>query len=238
MCDQRERLLDFLYDEVTPEGRRAMERHLEACGECCDEVRAFRKVREDLLAWGVPNPPSVWTAFAPVAAVPWHRQIPAWALAAAATLIIAVGGAGGFFAHSVLDGSGRGSDQVASASPIPAEVVQASAFDAEAIMALIKKELAGASEALTPRATLIANSPARYQLDAKTEERLLSRVTELVNARDQQQRMAIGEYLNLVRQEDEIIRRDNTVTINRLGAQMEQLQAQVAQLVLAQAKGQ
>src|SRR5689334_22822322 len=151
MCEQREQLLDYLYDEASPTSRREVERHLEECSECRDEIRAFRNVREDLLAWGVPNPPSVWTAFAPAPVVPWHKQVPAWAMAAAASLMLLVGSAGGFIAHSVVDGSSAGVN-ASVAPPVASPVItQASALDSKAIVSLIREELANAGKDLTGR---------------------------------------------------------------------------------------
>src|SRR5688572_32278516 len=132
MCEQRDQLLDYLYDEASPTSRREVERHLEGCGECRDELRAFRNVREDLLAWGVPNPPSVWTAFAPAPVVPWHKQVPVWALAAAASLMFVLGSAGGFVAQSVVDGSSPVESGSVNAAVVPAEITQAPVVDSKA----------------------------------------------------------------------------------------------------------
>src|SRR5688572_6749681 len=145
MCEQREQLLEYLYDEASLTSRRDVEGHLEGCEECRDELRAFRNVREDLLAWGVPNPPSVWNAFAPPAAVPWHKQVPAWVMAAAASLMFVVGSAGGFVAHSVVDGSSSG----VNGAVVPAEITQTPVLDSKAVMSLIREELANAGRDMT-----------------------------------------------------------------------------------------
>ena len=100
MCDEREQVLDYLYDECEPAGRRRVEAHLGECESCRDELRGWRSVRTDLLAWDVPEQPSVWTPFAPPRVAPWYRQVPAWAMAAAATLVFAIGAAGGFVART------------------------------------------------------------------------------------------------------------------------------------------
>ena len=239
MCEQREQLLDYLYDEATPAGRRQVERHLDACDECRDELRAFRNVREDMLAWGVPNPPSVWSAFTPAPVVPWHKQVPAWALAAAASLMLVVGSAGGFIAHNVVDGSSADAGVVSGAGVLPPAVVQSAGLDAAAIMTLIKEELAKADRNLTGRASLVNNSAARpSQLDPVTEERLMSRVTELVNERDEQRRLILVDYLTKVKNEDDRLHREEQRRLSMLTAQVDVLQAQVGQLVLAQSKGQ
>jgi len=100
MCEKREHVLDYLYDECDPAERRRVEAHLAECGSCRDELQGWRSVRTDLLAWSVPEQPSVWTPFAPPRVVPWTKQVPVWAMAAAATLVFAIGAAGGFVART------------------------------------------------------------------------------------------------------------------------------------------
>jgi hypothetical protein len=242
MCEQREQLLEYLYDEASPTSRREVEGHIEGCDECRDELRAFRNVREDLLAWGVPNPPSVWTAFAPAPAVPWHRQVPAWALAAAASLMFMVGSAGGFVAHSVVDGSNSGVSGTVSAPGIPTghtEMTQAAVLDSKAILALIREELANAGRDVTGRMTPVNDTGARsFQLDPRAEAQLLVRVSELVNASQERQLGQLSTYLFKRAQEDDVRRRDDDLTHGRLRAQVDQLEAQLKQIAQAQTKGQ
>jgi anti-sigma factor RsiW len=238
MCEQREQILDYLYDEASPEGRREVERHLEGCDECRDEIRAFRNVREDLLAWGVPNPPSVWKPFAPASIVPWHKQVPAWAMAAAASLMFLIGTAGGFVAHSVVDGKAPVSEATG-AVVAPAAIPQVAGIDSKAILSIIREELAKVGREETGRVIPVSNTAARpFQLDSATEERLMGRVTELVNASHQRQQLDTFNYLWTVAQEEDVRRKDTGKRFTQLGAQIEQLQAAVAQLVQAQAKGQ
>jgi anti-sigma factor RsiW len=96
MCEQRENLVAYLYDEADANERRSMEKHLASCETCREELRAFRDVRQDLLAWDVPAHESVWKPFVTARTQPVWRQVPAWAMAAAATLVFAIGLAGGF----------------------------------------------------------------------------------------------------------------------------------------------
>lgn len=91
MCDDRDKLIDYLYEEVSASERRAFDAHLSACDECRDELRAFRDVRTDLLAFDVPEHGSVWKPFVTPVAAPWWKQVPAWGLAAAASLVFAAG---------------------------------------------------------------------------------------------------------------------------------------------------
>jgi hypothetical protein len=101
MCDERERLLDYLYDACDPVERRTVERHLEGCDACRDEVSGLRAVRLNLLAWDVPEHGSVWKPFAPARVSPWYREVPAWALAAAASLVFMLGLAGGVVSRQI-----------------------------------------------------------------------------------------------------------------------------------------
>ena len=51
MCNERERLIGYVYDECADDERRAIEAHLEECGACRTEIGGFRRVRQDLLAY-------------------------------------------------------------------------------------------------------------------------------------------------------------------------------------------
>ena len=68
----------------------------------------------DLLAWDVPEHGSVWRPFAPARVTPWWREVPAWAMAVAATLVFALGAAGGMATHTFV------SHDAVQAAPAPA----------------------------------------------------------------------------------------------------------------------
>jgi len=125
MCHERERFIDYLYGEADPDERARVGRHLEDCEECRAELGGLKRVREDLLAWDVPAYDSVWKPFAPVAARPWWREVPAWAMAAAATLTFAVGAAGSLVTHAMVDA------EAALADPPPVVVAPGEPAEAE-----------------------------------------------------------------------------------------------------------
>jgi hypothetical protein len=102
MCDERERLIGYVYDECDAHERRLIDAHLDACATCRDEIGGLRAVREDLLAWEVPDHGSVWRPFAPARSAPWWRQVPAWALAAAAAVVFVIGGVGSVATEAML----------------------------------------------------------------------------------------------------------------------------------------
>jgi len=101
MCNDREKLIAYLYDETSAGERRQVDAHLAECPECREELRGLRGVRQDLLAWDVPAHESVWKPFVTPVATVWWKQVPAWGLAAAATLVFGVGLAGGLAARAL-----------------------------------------------------------------------------------------------------------------------------------------
>ncbi|MEX2273663.1 MAG: zf-HC2 domain-containing protein [Vicinamibacterales bacterium] len=99
MCtDNKESLIAFVYGELPRDEQRALESHLAACEACRAEVSGLRAVRDDLLAWAPPECrelPSTWIE-SPRAATPMDRMrawMPAFGLAAAAMLVLAVSAA-------------------------------------------------------------------------------------------------------------------------------------------------
>jgi anti-sigma factor RsiW len=100
MCNQHEHLIDYLYDECGADERRLVESHLETCQDCRAELAGLRRVRHDLLAWDVPARASVWEPFSAPRIAPWYRQVPAWAMAAAATVMFGAGLAGSVAARA------------------------------------------------------------------------------------------------------------------------------------------
>jgi len=104
MCNQRDRLIGYVYSEGDASELREVQLHLDTCAECRAEVAGLRAVREDLLAWNVPEQESVWRPFvpAPASATPWWQQVPSWAMAAAAGVMFVCGAAGGTVAHAFL----------------------------------------------------------------------------------------------------------------------------------------
>lgn len=88
----RDDLMDVLYGEADAVAEARVERHLERCPSCRDELGAFRAVRTELAAWQAP------------ASAPLVRRRFAWpALARAAVVAIAFGG-GAFLARAPYGG--------------------------------------------------------------------------------------------------------------------------------------
>jgi hypothetical protein len=97
MCD-KEQLLGYLYGELQASDREVFDRHLTSCAACRKEVDALRGTRAQLALWAPPEPDLDFQIVrgakpAAPAAASWWRFSPAWGLAAAALLVIAVSAA-------------------------------------------------------------------------------------------------------------------------------------------------
>jgi hypothetical protein len=95
MCEDKGSLVAYLYGEVGADERVVVERHLETCAACREELDALRALRGCLAEW---TPPEEVLGFRVVSGAsapaprPWWRA-PAWGLAAAAVLLLAVSAA-------------------------------------------------------------------------------------------------------------------------------------------------
>ena len=100
-CDDKQTLIAYLYGEIEPAARRAIDEHLARCSACAAEAAALGGVRAELGLW---MPPHAELDFAIVkkSELPpsnvlrparWRNTVPVWAQAAAAVLMIAAAGA-------------------------------------------------------------------------------------------------------------------------------------------------
>ena len=96
MCDSKELLVGFLYEELDPSAKRTFEKHLGTCAECRAELAELGTTRGQIALWTPPESDLgfriVRGAAAPTPA-PRFRIAPAWGLAAAAVLVMAAGAA-------------------------------------------------------------------------------------------------------------------------------------------------
>jgi Putative zinc-finger len=96
MCNH-ERLLDYLYDELSADERKAFEIHLHDCSACRSELAALGSTRHALALWSPPDPELGFRIIrkgeTPPARRAFWRISPQWGLAAAAVLLLSVGAA-------------------------------------------------------------------------------------------------------------------------------------------------
>jgi Putative zinc-finger len=81
----RDVMLDVLYGEAAPETAKRLEEHIAVCGECREELAAFRRLRTDLGSLSLPVPQ-------PARVAQRLGQWPRGALAAAAAAALLLGG--------------------------------------------------------------------------------------------------------------------------------------------------
>jgi hypothetical protein len=192
MCDERERLIGYVYDDCDAAERRAIEEHLEDCGTCRAEISGLRSVRQDLLAWDVPPHEAIWRPLAPAPVMPWYRQVPAWAMAAAAGVMFLVGAAGGVVTHALVPHTQPAT--VASASPeqiIPAGVTESRLSEVEQRMVeMMRAELS--------KRQAVANGPvpARVVPASIGPDLLSARMDEIVGASEQRQWEIVRDVQN------------------------------------------
>ena len=98
-CDDKQTLIAYLYGELEPAARRAVDEHLARCSACAAEAAALGDVRSELSLW-VPPHAELDFAIVKKSELPpsnvlrparWWNTVPVWAQAAAAVLVIAAG---------------------------------------------------------------------------------------------------------------------------------------------------
>ena len=96
MCNQ-ELLIGYVYGELSPTERVAFEAHVGTCAACSQEVETLQEVRQHLACWAPPEPALDFTVVrgGRTATAPPRRLafVPAWGLAAAASLLVLAGAA-------------------------------------------------------------------------------------------------------------------------------------------------
>ena len=98
MCDNKELILGYVYDELLPEERQALTAHVSGCPDCQIELEELRATRMHLSLWAPPEPDLGFRVIrggaAPAPALPRrHRFVSALSYAAAAVIVFAAASA-------------------------------------------------------------------------------------------------------------------------------------------------
>jgi hypothetical protein len=96
MCDSKELLVSYLYDELDSREKASFRTHLASCADCRDEIGGLRATQGHLTAWAPPEPDLGFQIVRRASAqppAPRFRMNPLWGLAAAAVLVLAAGAA-------------------------------------------------------------------------------------------------------------------------------------------------
>jgi hypothetical protein len=231
MCDERERLIGYVYDEGDAPERNEVERHLESCAECRDEIRDLRRVRQDLLAWDVPEHGSVWQPFAPARLRPWWREVPAWAMAVAATIMFLIGAAGGVATRAVLDRPALAATQAAVPATPPAQVMPASISPAD--LETVRHEIADLRSEMDQRVRLVST---HASTSAGVSDRDFQQVRAMLNSGNKRD----DELFNLVVSMNNglvTVRADQNARINALEQRLRQISDALAAMQAGGAGG-
>jgi anti-sigma factor RsiW len=209
MCD-KDLLLGYLYDELTPTDRQAFDRHLTACAACRDEVVGLRGTRTDLMSWAPPEPDLGFEIVrsAKTVEVParWWRRSPVWGLAAAAMITLAVSAAianlevkVGTDGVVVLTGWNRGDGGQVPAAP------SASASDVQRVAAVEArlKELEGQLAARQAAVAVTASTVTGRMSDAE----ILRLMRQTVSDSEQRQQGELARRILQVNRDTESARR-------------------------------
>jgi len=231
MCNERERLIGYVYDEVDAPERNEVERHLESCAECRDEIRGLRRVRQDLLAWDVPEHGSVWQPFAPARLRPWWREVPAWAMAVAATIMFLIGAAGGVATHAFTDRPALAATQAAAPATPPAQVMPASISPAD--LETVRHQISDLRSEMDQRVRLVST---HASTSAGVSDRDFQQVRAMLNSGKQRDdelfNSVVSMYNNLV-----TVKADQNARINALDQRLRQISEALATMQAGGAGG-
>ena len=203
MCESKESIVGYLYDDLEANERRSFEAHMAVCGECRDELIALRATREHLALW---SPPSRDLGFrvvredavsAPARVLPMRsRWTAAFGLAAAAVLVLAAATAIANLEIRydrdglvVRTGWARSGD-VATVTPAPASVVPAASSSDD--LARVKLRLTELERAITqrsPEALQVASGP------RMSDTEILQRVRAMLGEAESRQQVDISKKL-------------------------------------------
>jgi hypothetical protein len=219
MCD-KELLIGYLYGELSASDRSAFDRHLDQCGDCRAEVDALGGIRTQLASWAPPEPQLDFQIVrAPRVAAPASRWrfAPAWGLAAAAMLTVAVSAA---VAHVEIETTANGvvfrtgwNRTQAAAGP---NTTVASAADLQRMEARVK-ELEG-QIATTSMVTPVSLPPDSQRL---SDAELLRVVRRLISESEDRQQTVLARQILQVNRDVQTARQ---VDYDRLVYGMQRLQ--------------
>lgn len=233
-CEDKDAIVAYLYEEVDPVERSRIEAHLATCGICRAEVNALRAVRNELPAWAPPERDLGFTIVdrAHSAAPPRRWVMPAWGLAAAATLVLGAAAAianveirYGADGLSVRTGWSRGGDAAVTASaPAPVTAGSQAAWRAEltSLERRLREEFA-AKEAVTLRAAASTVAP--------EPEGVLRRVRTLIGESETRQQREVALRLAEVLRDFDRQRQTDLVRIQHGFGQIERSTAADREMV-------
>jgi anti-sigma factor RsiW len=221
MCEEKELLVSYLYDDLGDTDRARFEHHVRQCAECRDELDGLRGVRADLTSWFPPQSDLGFRIVREPKVVEMKPRAGGWrawwtpaaGLAAAATLVLAAASA---IAHVEIH---RGPDGITVRTGWN---TASAATEADA-------SRAGAPAASPVKDIHLAAAPAAPAIDAATVAGLENRIRAL-EAASHDSGVRAASMLSARSSDDDLIRRMREMMTVSETKQRAELALRVAQL--------
>jgi hypothetical protein len=195
-CDDKANLVAYLYGEVDPATRQAVDDHLAQCVACAAEVTALGGVRSELGLWA---PPDVELDFQIVRKTElprpsvlrparWWSTVPGWAQAAAAILVVA---AGLSIANIQVSSGPEGFSMRTGWMAAPAPAASAP-FDGTAVEQQVEQALASLEQQLRAEIRSAREEQASAVSATAADPALLRRVQQLIGEAEQRHERALA----------------------------------------------
>ncbi len=232
--DRDETLVAYLYDDIDAAARTAFEAHLSSCIACRDELESLQGVRHRLGAWAAPDAnlavsrrQSTVNSRRPTRNS-WLPDVPAWAQAAAAILILGVAaGIANLDVRYNKDGLTVRTGWSSAATAPPADASSRADAVSRAELVALEQRLKTEVRALQSSAHAVAAAdalPARNGVDAEQLRRVRALLDESEKRQQRELALRVGEVLrdiNAQRQAD-LVRIDRSLGLveNNLGVEV------------------
>jgi len=196
-CDDKATLIAYLYGEVDPAERKAVDHHLATCSACAAEVTALGGVRSEMGLW---LPPEVELDFAIVkkSAVPpsnvlrpaaWWTTVPAWAQAAAAVLVLAAGAA---IANVQVKSDPQGFVVTTGWMAPPPAPALGEPFDGKAVEQRVERALVALEQQLRSEIKSTREPDTRVVSRGSADEATVRRVQQLISESEQRHKQELA----------------------------------------------
>jgi hypothetical protein len=231
ICD-KEALVGYIYDELGDTERAAFEDHLAACHACREEVAGLRATRAHLAKWAPPEPDFGFPRFRVVrddgapAAARRFRVSPAWGLAAAAVLLLAVASAIAnleirYGSEGLVVRTGWARTPPAAPAPVSPEITPVSASDTSKVDLLEKLEQRVRTLEAAPSSRLAASSQVVSRPGQISDQELLRQVRTIINQSEARQQRELALRVAQVVREFDAQRQTDLVRVQQGLQQMQ-----------------
>lgn len=246
MCDGKELLVGYLYDELSDGERHILKAHLTECGACRTELEGLRATRTHLAVWSPPEPDLGFRVIrggaAPAPALPRRlRMAPAFAFAAAAVVVLAVAAAianveirygnDGLLVRTGWAGQAEDAPLQAQREPAPGQVARAAVpASGSADFAELDRRLRGIEAALASQADTSGTQLAGSAITGMSDAEMLRQVRRIVSEAEARQETAVAvRLLQLVNDFDQKRRTDIALLQQGLDQYQGMTNAEIAQ---------